>query len=81
MNVKVFGPSREAARLEGDKWFAKELMRHQSIPTAEARSFTDIAAAEEFIRVRDEPMVVKAAGWPRERASPSAMGKKRRSKP
>lgn len=62
MNVKVFGPSREAARIEGDKWFAKELMRHQAIPTAEARTFTDPAAAEEFIRVRDEPMVVKAAG-------------------
>jgi phosphoribosylamine--glycine ligase len=62
MGVKVFGPSKEAARLEGDKWFAKEMMRQQAVPTAEARSFTDIAAAEEFIRVRDEPMVIKAAG-------------------
>ncbi|HWE04882.1 MAG TPA: phosphoribosylamine--glycine ligase [Tepidisphaeraceae bacterium] len=62
MGVKVFGPSREAARIEGDKWFAKELMRQQAIPTAEARSFTDPAAAEEYIRVRDEPMVIKAAG-------------------
>ena len=41
MGVKVFGPSKEAARIEGDKWFAKELMRQQAIPTAEARSFTD----------------------------------------
>jgi phosphoribosylamine--glycine ligase len=62
MGIKVFGPTKEAARLEGDKWFAKELMRQQAIPTAEARTFTDAAAAEEFIRVRDEPMVVKAAG-------------------
>src|SRR3954470_8618907 len=30
----VFGPNKDAARLEGDKWFAKELMKHQSIPTA-----------------------------------------------
>jgi phosphoribosylamine--glycine ligase len=60
--VKVFGPTRDAARVEADKWFAKELMRQQSIPTAEARSFTDPAAAEEFVRVRDEPVVVKAAG-------------------
>ena len=60
--VKVFGPTRDAARVEADKWFAKELMRQQSIPTAEARSFTDPAAAEEFLRMRDEPMVVKAAG-------------------
>ena len=60
--LKVFGPTRDAARVEADKWFAKELMRQQSIPTAEARSFTDPAAAEEFVRVRDEPVVVKAAG-------------------
>jgi phosphoribosylamine--glycine ligase len=60
--IKVFGPTRDAARLEGDKWFAKELMRHQSIPTAEARTFTDADAAAEFVSVRDEPMVVKAAG-------------------
>lgn len=60
--LKVFGPTKEAARLEADKWFAKELMRHQAIPTAEARSFTDPDAAAEYIRVRDEPLVVKAAG-------------------
>src|SRR5947209_3031880 len=60
--VKVFGPSKEAAQLEADKWFAKELMRQQAIPTAEARSFTDPAAAEEYVRVRDEPCVIKAAG-------------------
>ena len=60
--LKVFGPTRDAARIEADKWFAKELMRQQSIPTAEARSFTDPSAAEEYLRVRDEPVVVKAAG-------------------
>jgi phosphoribosylamine--glycine ligase len=60
--VKVFGPSAEAARIEGDKWFAKEIMRHQSIPTAEARAFTDPDAAAEFLRARDEAVVVKAAG-------------------
>ena len=41
MGVRVFGPSRQAAQLEADKWYAKELMRQQAIPTAEARSFTD----------------------------------------
>ena len=60
--VKVFGPTQDAARIEADKWFAKEILRQQFIPTAEARSFTDPAAAEEFVRVRDEPVVVKAAG-------------------
>ena len=60
--IKVFGPTKEAARIEADKWFAKELMRHQAIPTAEARCFTDPDAAAEYIRLRDEPLVVKAAG-------------------
>ncbi|HEX4796842.1 MAG TPA: phosphoribosylamine--glycine ligase [Humisphaera sp.] len=62
LGVKVFGPVKEAARIEGDKWFAKELMRHQSIPTADARSFTDVKQAQEYIQVRDEPLVIKAAG-------------------
>jgi len=30
--VKVFGPSKRAAQIEGDKWFAKEIMRHQAVP-------------------------------------------------
>jgi len=60
--VKVFGPTAEGARLESDKWFAKEMMRHQAIPTADARSFTDSDAATEYVTVRDQPFVVKAAG-------------------
>ena len=60
--VKVFGPTKDGARVEADKWFAKEIMRQQAIPTAEARSFTDPVAAEEYVRRRDEPCVVKAAG-------------------
>lgn len=62
IGVKVFGPSKEAAQLEADKWFAKELMRHQAVPTADARSFTDPDAAAEYVRVRDEPVVIKASG-------------------
>jgi phosphoribosylamine--glycine ligase len=60
--VKVFGPSRAAAQIEADKWMAKELMRHQSIPTAEARSFSQALAAENYVETRDQPCVVKAAG-------------------
>ena len=62
LGVPVFGPTRDGARVEADKWFAKELMRQQAIPTGEARSFTDATAAEEYVRLRDEPVVVKAAG-------------------
>src|SRR6266550_1850532 len=62
LGIPVFGPSKEAAQVEADKWFAKELMRHQAIPTAEARTFTDASAADEYIRVHDSACVVKAAG-------------------
>src|SRR3712207_9423835 len=55
-------PTRAGAQLEADKWFAKELMRQQSIPTAEARSFTDADAATEYVKMRGGPCVVKAAG-------------------
>jgi phosphoribosylamine--glycine ligase len=60
--AKVFGPTKAAARIEADKWFAKELMRHQAVPTAEARQFTDARLAEEYVRTRGSPVVVKAAG-------------------
>jgi len=62
MGVMVFGPSKAAAQIESDKWFAKELMRHQAVPTAEAHSFTDPMSAEEFVKARDEPLVIKASG-------------------
>lgn len=62
LGLPAFGPNRAAAQIEADKWFAKELMRQQAIPTAEARAFTDANAAEEYIRVKGAPCVVKAAG-------------------
>jgi phosphoribosylamine--glycine ligase len=61
-NVKVFGPTKAGAQLEADKWFAKEIMRQQAIPTAEARSFTDARAASDYVVHRDEPCVIKASG-------------------
>ena len=60
--VKVFGPTADAAQVEANKWFAKELMRQQAIPTAEARSFTDPAAADAYVTARNAPCVVKAFG-------------------
>jgi phosphoribosylamine--glycine ligase len=62
MGVKVFGPNQAAAQIEADKWFAKEVMRQASIPTAEARSFTDADAATEYVNVRQVPCVIKASG-------------------
>lgn len=60
--IRSFGTTRQAAQLEADKWFAKELMRHQAIPTAEAHVFTDAHSAEQYVTARAEPVVVKAAG-------------------
>lgn len=62
LGVKVFGPNKLAAQLEGDKWFAKELMRHQAVPTSEARAFIHADDADEFVRTRAEPCVIKATG-------------------
>ena len=62
VGIKAFGPSGKAAQLEGDKAFAKEIMRANSIPTAESRSFTNFQDAKSYIASRDEAVVVKAAG-------------------
>jgi len=58
----VFGPTRDGARLEADKAWAKQLMRSASVPTAEGRTFTDLHAAREHVIARDAPCVVKASG-------------------
>ncbi len=60
--LKVFGPSRYAARIEASKAFSKDLMKKYDIPTAAYGVFTDIPAAEEFIRSTGAPIVVKADG-------------------
>ncbi len=60
--LPVFGPSRDAARIESSKAYAKELMRSAGIPTAEHRTFRDQAAAEAYVRERGAPIVVKASG-------------------
>ena len=59
---KVFGPSKEAARVEASKVFSKELMRHADVPTAEFRVFDHPQPARDYIGTRDYPVVVKADG-------------------
>ncbi|HEY4169532.1 MAG TPA: phosphoribosylamine--glycine ligase [Reyranella sp.] len=60
--IKVFGPSKAAAQLEGSKGFTKELCRKHGIPTAAYERFTDPAKAEAYIRKQGAPIVVKADG-------------------
>jgi phosphoribosylamine--glycine ligase len=58
----VFGPSKAAARIEGSKAFAKEIMEKAGVPTARARSFDDQAGATAFLDELSPPYVVKADG-------------------
>jgi len=60
--IKVFGPSKQAAQLEGSKSFTKELCRKHNIPTAAYERFTELAPAEAYIRKQGAPIVVKADG-------------------
>ncbi len=60
--LNAFGPSKGAARLEGSKVFAKELMQAQRIPTASFRIFDDAGEARRHVRGLGEPCVVKADG-------------------
>ncbi|HAU38637.1 MAG TPA: phosphoribosylamine--glycine ligase [Phycisphaerales bacterium] len=60
--ILCFGPSAEGARIESDKAYAKNLMRAASVPTAEARIFSDLQQAKEFVLSRDHGVAVKAAG-------------------
>src|ERR687897_2228770 len=62
-DLKVFGPSRAAARIEGSKVFAKELMKHAGVPTASFEAFDGEPEALAYLRrIGDYPVVVKADG-------------------
>ena len=60
--LRAFGPTKSAARLEASKIFAKELMRAQKIPTAEARTFADSGEALDYCERVKFPVVIKADG-------------------
>jgi phosphoribosylamine--glycine ligase len=59
--IPCFGPVAAAARIEGSKAFAKEIMAEAGVPTAAFRTFTDVAAAEAYA-VEQGRIVVKADG-------------------
>ncbi len=60
--LRVFGPTREASRIETDKAFAKDLMRESGVPTAEYRIFSDHDEARKYVETCEIPVVVKASG-------------------
>lgn len=60
--LKIFGPARDLARLEGSKIFAKQTMRKYNVPTADFEVFDDFVLAKEYINKKGAPLVVKADG-------------------
>ena len=60
--LPVFGPSKDAAQLEGSKAFSKELMAKYNIPTAFFKICEDIDTAKAYVEEKGAPIVVKADG-------------------
>lgn len=60
--LRIFGPTREAAQIEGSKVFAKQLMRHADVPTSEFRICDHPDPARHYIETREYAVVVKADG-------------------
>ena len=61
-NLRVFGPTKGAAQLEGSKAFTKDFLARQKIPTADYANFTDVDEALAYVRKQGAPIVVKADG-------------------
>ncbi len=60
--LRVFGPGRDAAQLEGSKAFAKSVLQSAGVPTAQSAVFTDAKEALAYVRAANGPLVVKADG-------------------
>ncbi|SMB91643.1 phosphoribosylamine--glycine ligase [Desulfonispora thiosulfatigenes DSM 11270] len=60
--LKIFGPSKLAAEIEGSKAFSKDLMKKYNIPTAEYEIFTEVEPAKDYLQDIGIPCVVKADG-------------------
>ncbi|WP_353485755.1 phosphoribosylamine--glycine ligase [Apilactobacillus xinyiensis] len=61
-NLKIFGPSKAAAKLESSKSFAKNIMKKAGVPTARYQEFTDTRKAIHYINSKSLPIVIKANG-------------------
>lgn len=60
--LRIFGPGKDAARLEGSKSFSKKLMVKYNIPTAAYSVFNDLKEAKTYIENQGPPLVIKADG-------------------
>jgi len=59
---RIIGPTQAGAQIESSKVFAKDFMKRHKIPTAEYKIFTSYTHAEEYIRLKGTPIVIKADG-------------------
>jgi len=62
VGLRIFGPSKQAAQLEGSKVFAKEFMHRHGIPTANFKTFNNFSEAKQFLAKIRYPAVIKADG-------------------
>ncbi len=60
--LKIFGPTKAAARLEGSKVFAKSVMERSAVPTAPFRIFKEEGQALDYLKTVHAPVVIKADG-------------------
>ena len=62
MGLKIFGPTKNAARLESSKIWAKQFLKRNNIPTAVFEVFDDVVKAKEYVNQIDYNVVIKADG-------------------
>jgi phosphoribosylamine--glycine ligase len=60
--LKIFGPTKEAAKIESSKDFAKKLMKKYNIPTGEYETFDNLEAAKAYVEIKGAPIVIKEDG-------------------
>jgi phosphoribosylamine---glycine ligase len=61
-SLRIFGPNKAAAQLEGSKAFAKEMLQENNIPTASSGIFTEAISAFQYLAQQTAPYVIKADG-------------------
>lgn len=62
IGIKIFGPSKNAARIESSKSFSKDLMKKQNVPTARYEIFNNFNKALDYLSKSSFPIVIKASG-------------------
>jgi phosphoribosylamine--glycine ligase len=60
--LRIWGPTKEAAKLEWSKAFSKDFMRRHGLPTAKFEIFSDFGKAKEYVSQQNLPIVIKASG-------------------